>query len=1160
MAMSIQAANPQLNATVTASAGSGKTYMLVTRILRLLLEGIDPGSILALTFTRKAAAEMQQRLSERLFQLATADEPQLATLLKELELGPESTDKARRLYEFHQYCDYPVRTLTFHSFCQDLLSRFPLEADIPPNFDLLESSDLYMQQARDALFNEATLNMQGQLAVELQQLQQTSGSLFSLEKSLYNFLHHRSDWWAYTDGQKDTIEFARTQLAETLGINPTIDPVSAFFNDRLNDHLVQQIGTFAKLLAQTGGKKNLEAADILANWLVETPTGRIGFDIIRGCFLTASNAALVQGRKDCAALRKKLNDDADEFLELHERLSQRIIDTLDQINKHNCWTLNSHWYYCGEKLLHHYQQLKRQQRLLDFTDLEWHSYKLLQDSENAEWIQYKLDQKIQHLLIDEFQDTNPTQWQLILPLLEEMAAAESEQPRSVFLVGDEKQSIYSFRRAKPELQQQASVWLQQHLNAKAFPLNKSWRSSPAIINTVNAVFTQEAFQQSLPDFTEHQTHHEHLAGRVEVFPVWQTKDEEEPVEPPYCRNPLLEPRTETTGLHHYEAQHIAQHIQQLISKPTLIEDADKVRPLNYNDIFILVRKRSHVAEYEKALREAGIAYLGTNRGTFLSCLEIQDMDALLDTLLTPFNNLSLAQVLKSPLFNASDNDLQLIAQHYKTGNWMNCLAQLSTSLHPEHVLCRAYRLLTNWHQLADKIPVHDLLDRIFDEGDLLKRYQLATPASLQNRVQANLTLFLEMALDLDSGRYPSLMNFLNHLRSLRNTPSDAPDEAPMETREPRVRIMTIHASKGLEAPVVYLADTINTATDRSALNSLVDWPVEQTRPQHFLLLPPSTQQDSVSQQLNQLQKDNKIREDANLLYVAMTRARQFLFVSGCRGKKGPFIDWHQPVFKALQTLTQNEDEQHLCYETGNIDEYNSGHIETDIQQTDSDVDIDIDKRLLEKISQHTAVQKLIAPSKSSKEQISHLDETDAANIDDDAQLRGIAIHRMLELLCTQPELEHSRLVNRVSHELQLDLADNKSGNKSANELTQYLQQSLKIHQHPELQHIFKTDDNCQTFNECPVYFMQHDNPVYGVIDRVLVDADSVHIIDYKTHQHATANNVADIARQYQQQMTYYATACQQLWPDKTILSYLLFTECAILWPVQINLNSINETN
>ncbi len=1131
MGMSLQAANPYINATVTASAGSGKTYMLVTRILRLLLEGIDPGSILALTFTRKAAAEMQQRLSERLFELATADEPDLDKLLAELELGEEYRDRARRLYEYHQYCDYPVRTLTFHSFCQDLLSRFPLEADVPPNFDLLESSELLIQQARDALYNEATLDMQGELAQHMQHLMQQAGSLFSLDKVLHSFLQHRSDWWAYTDGHDDPLEFASQQLASTLGYQTGSEPLREFFSARC----IEQITQFAKLLAQTGGKKNLQAADTLANWLVQQPCDAEHFAIIRGCFLTASNTPLVQGRKDSAALRKSLKDDTDSFLELQNLISNRIIETLDQLNKQYCWQLNVHWYYCGEKFVACYQQLKRQQRLLDFTDLEWRSYKLLQASENALWIQYKLDQQVQHLLIDEFQDTNPTQWQLILPLLEEMAAAESEHPRSVFLVGDEKQSIYSFRRAKPELQQQASDWLAQNLNARAFPLNKSWRSSPAIINTVNAVFSQEAFANKLSGFSEHQTHHQNLPGRVEVLPVWQQQDMPETDEEIYCRNPLKQPRAEQSGLHQLEAEQIAQHIKQLVADSTLVSEDGQYRPVNYNDIFILVRKRSHVADYERALRDAGIAYLGTNRGTFLDCLEIQDMDALLDTLLTPFNNLSLAQVLKSPLFNASDDDLQLIAQHTTQSLWLDRITELAQQLDDQHPLYRASILLTRWRELADKIPVHDLLDKIFDEGDLLERYQRATPPALQGRVQANLTQFLEMALDLDSGRYPSLMHFLHHLRSLKTTQSDAPDEAPMETREPRVRIMTIHASKGLEAPVIYLADSITSDRDRSSLSSLIDWPVEEKQPRHFLLLPASAKQDSVSSQLNQLQKDIRSKENANLLYVAITRARQYLFVSGCRGKQGPFIDWYQPIFTALQKLTGDTDSEseHMIYTFGesSVEKIVSGESHERHEQL-----FTIDPALQHRLENIKPLDTLIAPSKTDY----IVSRTESAESDSDAQLRGVAIHRMLELLCENPQLEQSHLLQRVMQELRLSGID---------ETTPWLEIALNNFQSPSLQSIFRPENALHIFNECPVHFTHKNQPAYGVIDRVIVNKDTVMIIDYKTHQQANRDNLPSLAVNYTQQMTMYADACRQLWPDKTIYSFLLFTECVTLFPL-----------
>jgi len=1127
--MSLQAANPYINATVTASAGSGKTYMLVTRILRLLLEGTEPGSILALTFTRKAAAEMQQRLSERLFQLATADNEQLDKLLAELDLGNNYQQKARYLYEAHQYCDYPVRTLTFHSFCQDLLARFPLEANVPPNFDLLESSDLLVQQAKQALFNDATLDMQGELALHLQQLMKLSGGLFNLNKVLDDFLQHRSDWWAYTDKVSEhKPEFASQQLARSLKFDADLDPLVNFFNDPL----IEGIASFAKLLALAAGKKNLAFAEKLADWLVKAPVDDNAFELVRSCFLTQKNTPLA--RKDSAALRKKLgDDDADSFLELHVSISDKILETMDQLNKQHCWQLNHHWFYCGEKFIEHYQTLKNQQRLLDFTDLEWSSYKLLQDSENALWIQFKLDQKIQHLLIDEFQDTNPTQWQLILPLLEEMAAAEPEQHRSVFLVGDEKQSIYSFRRAKPELQQQASDWLQQNLNAQAFPLNKSWRSSPAIINTVNAVFTQDEFLLNLPTFIEHETHLTDLPGKVEALPLWRMSDLGDNAEPVYCRNPLKEPRAEATGIHHKEARQIAQHIKQLINNKTAVADGNKQRPLNYNDIFILLRKRAHVAAYEQAFREAGIAYLGTNRGTFLSCLEIQDMQALLDTLLTPFNNLALAQVLKSPLFSASDNDLQTLAAHPLQGNWFERLETLSNELEDHHPLHRAWFLLSEWRTLADKIPVHDLLDKIFAQADVFERYKRSTPDALQARVQANLTLFLEMALDLDSGRYPSLMHFLFHLRSLKNTRSDAPDEAPMETREPRVRIMTIHASKGLEAPVVYLADTITGAKDRSSLSTLIDWRVEDRQPTHFQLVPASQNQDSYTKELTKQFKTAQKKEDANLLYVAITRARQYLFISGCQPDRGPFTNWYQPLFSALQSLTENTEDEHLCYQYGEPAGCNEHETVTD---TSSQTEVVIDPALMQKIDTQSTPQLMLAPSRAEKHstQPSHKPENNSV----DTKQRGIAIHRMLELLNSKQNLSNQQILQTIAYEMHLE--DN-------SQLENWFSVADKSYHHVDLQHIFNPDKALQVHNECPIQYLKDKQLVYGIIDRLIIEDNQISIIDYKTHQHAEKSNLHDISQEYRLQMQYYAEGIKQIWPEKQVKSYLLFTECTELY-------------
>ena len=1136
--MSIEAANPKINATLTASAGSGKTWMLVTRIVRLLLDGAEPGSILALTFTRKAAAEMQQRLSERLYEMAIADDQHLDRQLGEIGLkaNPQQREQARRLYEMHQYCDYPVRTQTFHSFCQDILSRFALEADVPPGFDLLENSSLLIQQAQDALFNEAAKNMHGELAQNLQDLLHACEGLSNLEKILGNFLNHRSDWWAYTEGQENPADYAAQILASQLQLDSHNINIDDIYNDFFNQNNIELIKNYAKFLAIHSTKTNIAKADRLICALVEIKDKEKLFTAIQADFIKKDGEPYVL--KDSAALRKKLGDDnTDTLLELHSIIPARILEALDKVKTIECWQLNRLWYLCGQRFVDHYQTLKQELRLLDFVDLEWHSYKLLKDADNAQWIQYKLDQQIKHFLIDEFQDTNPTQWQLILPLLEEMAASEN-QDRSVFLVGDEKQSIYSFRRAKPELQAQASLWLQEHLNAKAFPLNKSWRSSPIIIDLVNAVFSQEDFKPLLENFKTHETHQKNLFGQVVVLPKIITPKKEKPSKEiaSVLRNPLQQPREEKSSPYLEEGKQIADAINTLINNKTTTGTDNNCRLINYNDIYILVRKRSHVYAYEQALQAAGIPYIGANKGSFLDCFEIQDMLALLDSLISPFNNLSLAHILKSPIFNASDNDLMMLAERKDKTLWIERLADIQNELDEQHTLVRAYQLLLEWRTLADKIPVHDLLNHIYHQAQLLARYKSASTSSLQARVDANLIRFREMALDLDSGRYPSLMHFLQYLRSLKALP-DAPDEAPAEQAESRVKIMTIHASKGLEAAVVFLADTINISRDKSSLEALVDWPVDKNKPVAFQLMPSTKKRDRISEKSLQQQKDIQAREDANLFYVAMTRAKQYLYVSACCPEKGPYNDWYSYIESAVKNIpTKKENEEYLYIESSS-----PMPAAKDITSTiDAPQETEIPSQLLSTYHKKH-ISKIIAPSQFSY----HTDkesETTADATDDDSLLRGIVIHRILELLSTKDNISDEAIKQIIANERHIDTNDQ--------QIKDWLDESQQLFTQDDLQNIFKPENTLKIFNELPMHYAKDTQMVYGIIDRLIVTDDSVWIIDYKSHQHANAENITQFASHYRGQMRYYTDGIKQAWPDKQIRTSLLFTACGLLFDME----------
>ena len=311
----------------------------------------------------------------------------------------------------------------------------------------------------------------------------------------------------------------------------------------------------------------------------------------------------------------------------------------------------------------------------------------------------------------------------------------SERHRSVFIVGDQKQSIYRFRRAEPRLFVAAEKWLTDNLGAKSCPLSHSWRSSPAVINFINNIFTQDNFKALLPSYIEHSTHRKELSGKVTLLPlslkeIIRRRDEEiqnEENSALILRNPLNEPREESISLQYFnEGLMIAEEIKKIISQKIAVDKKEENKSVNYSDIIILLRSRTHVADYEKALRQTGIPYIGANRGTLLESLEVNDMLDLLQWLILPFDNLSLAGILRSPLFSVSNDDLIAIKQAAK-GSWLERLASFVQNNPKHESLPRAYRLLVQWQDDANKLPVHDLLDKIYSEANVLARYVAAFP-------------------------------------------------------------------------------------------------------------------------------------------------------------------------------------------------------------------------------------------------------------------------------------------------------------------------------------------------------------------------------------------------------------------------------------------------
>jgi ATP-dependent helicase/nuclease subunit A len=1132
------------NVTVRAAAGTGKTWLLTSRLMVLLMQGIAPASILAITFTRKAAAEIQQRVNERVLAMVTADDRQLAGQLEALGVANNlrNARRARTLFEKLVCAEYELRATTFHAFCQDILRRFPLEAAVPPGFELLESTVELEKNAWRALQQEATANPAGALAQDLELLLRECRGVSNTHHALSEFLKHRNDWWAYTEGASDPAAQAEMRLRKALSPQsamsaPSLDATSLRARLRRYSDLLAQASAFSQaaltpLQQACDQGRDSDTLYGLASPIVLTQRG--------------SQRRLPVKRRLLSTLGEH---GSDELLSLHRQFIDHLQVWREQQLRHETLQTTSAWHRCGQKLLEHYQHLKAQQNLIDFTDLEWKTYRLLNRSQHAEWVQYKLDQRIDHLLIDEFQDTNPTQWRLLLPLLTEMSSGNDARTRSVFIVGDEKQSIYGFRRADPGLFNAAQSWLTTHMQATSVTQDKSRRSSGAIIDFINLVYSgayhhadsaeDNSEDFSLQNFRPHETYYHNRWGRVELLPLIRHDrgTNRETVLP--LRDPLQQPRqVDEDQRYRAEGDLVASHIADLIGQP--IDDGE-VRPIEYRDILILLRDRTHAAAYEAALRHAGIPYIGAGRGAFMQCLEIQDLFNLLRALLAHYDNLALASTLRSPIFACENTDLVLLA----TGagdSWHSRLAGITAELPDQHRLVRAHRLLSRWRSLADKIPTHDLLDRIYTEGNVSARYNSAAPTHLKNRVTANLRKLLELALEADGGRYPSLSRFV----ALAPMLADEERHSLIATTAPdqgQVQLMTIHAAKGLEKPIVFLVDAMRDYRRRTGgIKALVTWPVEAARPQHFTLLRQRGRLDSMSAALVQLQDNAVRREEANLLYVALTRAKHAFFVSACEPRRGSGRGWYGFLEKRIRVAAT----RHPNPMPGlKIDEHADGGgviLEHGTRPSLPPIKVSavkaaqtpIDPRLkqpLESVRASGVVypSRLLAGDDLESELLADRPPGD------DAKTRGIVIHRMLQQLTSGSD--------RVSAEV--SVMNEFASLLPPRVLTAYWQESCDLVDDPALRALFDTAHYDEAHNELAILYRQGNQHVYGVIDRLLRRHDEIVLIDYKTHAYATTDNCQQLAENFADQLRLYAAGVRKLWQGLRVKTLLVFTAARV---------------
>jgi len=862
------ACDPGRSVVVEACAGSGKTWLLVARMLRLLLTGTAPSELLAITFTRKAAQEMRERLMELLRELALKPDAEVRALL--LERGVAETDLpsllplARGLYERVLSSPHSLAIDTFHSWFARLLQIAPLASGVPHGYTLTEASgelqretySRFMQDLNDAVHKD-TRNA-------LEKLYQLAGD-WNARKLLDAFVSKRAEWWAANQGE-DGAPLA--WLRALCGADAEIDARLTLWDDA---RLVVRIQAIASLLGQ-GTATNQKRANA------------IEIALSAGAAIEHFDALCHQLFDGNGEARKNLKTkDLTKALDHHFGIDGGAVfddefgligDMLKQLQRRSVeplvLDLNQALFKVGAAYLERYQAVKAERRVFDFADLEWQAYRLLTNDQHAAYLHSRLDARYKHILLDEFQDTNPLQWSVVRAWLD--AYGDDGGQPSVFIVGDPKQSIYRFRRAEPRVFIAARDLLKAQ-GAAVLRTNQTRRNGSAIVALLNTSLAAN------PIFSP-QTTLAAAAGAVWRLPLIRSAPDA-PVEAAgfTLRDPLTAPREEEEDARRLdEGRAVAQAI--------LRAQQDRAQrnggASRWSDVLLLVKKRAHLTAYERALREAGIPFVSDKRGGLLESLEVADLIALLTFLITPGDNRALAHVLKSPVIGATDDDLIALAARAESGWWSRlCAAAREGASAP---LQRAARLLASWLDAAPHLPVHDLLDLILHQGQLIARYaQCAAPLG---RAQAigNIESFIELALNLDAGRYPSLPKFIDALRTLQQgSDNDAPDEANIDAAADAVRILTIHGAKGLEAPIVVLLDANHSKPANDDTGILCDWPQDQAAPTHFSAFGRKAERGAARDHLFVEEERFKAQEDWNLLYVAATRAKELLIVSGVAG-------------------------------------------------------------------------------------------------------------------------------------------------------------------------------------------------------------------------------------------------------------------------------------
>jgi ATP-dependent helicase/nuclease subunit A len=1134
------AADPQASVWVSASAGTGKTKVLTDRVLGLLVTApeLEPQKILCLTFTRAAAAEMETRIADRLGRWAMDDDDALTEELEEL-LGaapsPEQLDRARHLFALVLDTPGGMNIQTIHAFCQSLLRRFPLEAGIAPHFALLDERDAdeMLLDAEEDLLRLARRDENAPLAKALADLSLQIGDAERFTGFLANLARARGRLGRLLDGAGGIAPLIR-RVQGLLGVAPG-DTRASLAEAASRDDVFDQMGLRLAVDALSeGSSKDQERASLIGNWLALVHRGLDEFE-------TYADAYLTQGRfkGDVAILKTLITKKAaekspgvDVILADEAARIQRCYWSMQAATVAECTEAILR---VGEALVAGYQSRKARRGLLDYDDLIAEAGQLLQRPGIAPWVLFKLDGGIDHILIDEAQDTSPDQWRIVEAIANEYFAGAGTHAtrRTVFAVGDLKQSIYSFQGADPS----AFQAMREHFGAQVpaaaetwrdVDLNMSFRSAPAVLQAVDAVFGRSAAAQGVAldgNVIEHRASRSGAGGLVEL---WQPVEPRESDDPPPWKPPVERVRGDVpqTRL----ARLVAARIAKMLGDGEILEAHG--RPIRAGDIMVLVRHRTgFVDDLVRALKEASVGVAGVDRMVLTEQIAVMDLMAMARVALLPEDDLNLACVLKSPLLGLSEGALFELA-YGRDGTLWDALRRAAGG--GEVVYAEAWRHLSRVAARADRTQPFEFFSEILS-GEMRGREHLL--ARLGPDAEDPIGEFLNLALQFEAGHVPSLEAFLHWLIS-----SEVEIKRDLEQgNQDAVRVMTVHGAKGLQAPIVFLPDTMQVPITSGGIL----WPKGEDNQDYALLWPPRRAfYDPVSEVELEKFKAHRDEEYRRLLYVAMTRAEDRLYICGWRSQKSEPDDcWYHLIRQGLEDIAETEAEPFLQShgETASAQVLRLTSSQTDpvraLKELPSEEWGTLPEWALKPPQPEPDAPTLLTPSRPDGEEpaaVSPLDGDDGSRF-----LRGNLVHALLQTL---PELEPARRPAAARGYLARPVHGLDDAAQEA-----IAEETLAVLGHPEFAELFGPGSRA----EVPLVGRIGDQIVSGQLDRVLVKDDEIWVIDFKTNR-PPPRSISDVPDTYVRQMAIYRTALGEIYPHKRV-------RCLLLWTVQARLMELPES-